>query len=400
MSPVTNQDVEHEINLLKHIREFNLSWITRCKLLTDNPKICDIAISYLNSLDKKNVDLGFNLFALISNTYYRENFHSDILNAFLQSGSHGSGNSYLHLFIEYLNSLGARLKLSDYTDTVSLREKGKIDILIYDKISGKAIIIENKINNAPDMPRQIPRYVQYVKERNLTCDCIAYLSLNKDKLPSTLNWESSEIDFIKSKIVYSLAYNNSDKDLYNGWIAKAEKITNNIDAFLVLRQYGALIKKLGGNIMNKVIVEKFYQEMLNPESYKTALSVKSMLSDLILFRAEKINDFFKSNLQPFQSIIVWQSYVVALHEYFIDGHNWSVDIGVYEDEYRLEFWDRNGKDAQEATQLLQRMNVLDDSYYENNGRMKKRFKFPEQENEMLEYVVMFKNKLAEATKNP
>jgi len=384
---------------ITHIKDFNFHWTERHQRLINNPRIAKTGADYIRSVEKSKVDIGFNLFKLISNTYHQENFHSDILKAFLQNTGHNEGNIYLHLFLEYLNTIGAEISLAHYTNPEVFRETGKIDIMILDKVSNKAIIVENKINNAPDMPRQLPRYVEYVqKERGFKCDCIVYISLNKTKIPSKINWSKEEIDFIDSKTVFSKAYDNTGMDLYSGWISKAEKITNNIDALLILRQYGALLKKLGGNIMNKVIVEKFYEEMLVTENFKTAQSVKVMLDDLILFRAERIAEYFKYHLAPFNNILVWQSYVVAMLDYFEDNHNWSIDIGIYEAESRFEFWDRNSTDPQAAKDLLQKMNVLDSSFYESGQRMKKKFNFPEQEQQLIEYVLEFKIKLIEATK--
>ena len=42
-----------------------------------------VASDYRAALRKRDVDIGFNLFALISDLYYRENFHSDILRALI-----------------------------------------------------------------------------------------------------------------------------------------------------------------------------------------------------------------------------------------------------------------------------------------------------------------------------
>lgn len=381
------------LQLIDNIKSFNVFWIKRHSHFLINDFYVKTGAEYLRSVAKSKIDIGFNLFTIISNTYHQENFHSDILKVFLESNSHNEGNKYLYLFLEYLNELGSNINLSNYSNPIIFREKGKIDLLILDKISNRGIIVENKINNAPDMHRQLPRYVEHLKNKGLVCDSIVYISLNKIKMPATNGWSKDEIEFIKSKIVYSIAYYNSNKDLYNGWIAKSEKITNNIDALLILRQYGALLKKLGGNIMNKVIVEKFYEEMLVVENFKTAQSIKSMLGELILFRAEKIAEHFKSDLMPFRNISVWNSYVVAFLDYLVEGHHWSIDIGVHENEYQLDFWDRNNPDPSGAKQLLQNINMFDDNFYESSNRVKRHFKFPEQEKELIDYVTSFKNKL-------
>jgi len=386
--------------LINTVKGLNNHWITRYCGFINNEVISKASVDYIKGVESRKVNIGFNLFALISNKYHQENFHSDVLKIFLENGKHNEGDTYLHLFLEYLNFIGAKINLGNYNSPEIFRERGKIDLLIRDKVSKKAIIVENKINNAQDMDRQLPRYVEYVKRDGYDCDCIVYISLNQRKLPSMTNWEQEEIKFIESKIVYSLAYDNTDKDLYNGWIAKAEKITSHIDALLILRQYGALIKKLGGNIMNKVVVEQFYNEMLVSENYKTALSIRDMLKELILFRAEKLQEHFEYDLKPFNGCKVFEFYAFCMFGYITnDGHHWSIDIAVGENEYIFQFWERLKDDISIPRELLRKMDLLDNGYYEHELRMKKHFKFPEQERDLILYVTKFKEKLIEVT-NP
>lgn len=362
--------------------------------MNDN-KIISLVNEYSKDKVKNEIDIEFNLFTLISKHYHHENYHSDILKVFFQSNKNDS-YPYLNLFLTYLNSIGGEINLNNFSQPLIYREKGKVDILIVDQISKRAIIVENKINNALDRHRQLPRYVEYVRNNNFECDCIVYLSLNKSKLPETKDWTEKEIHFIRSKIIYSLAFTGHERDLYNGWIAKAEKITTNIDALLVLRQYGALIKKIGGDIMNKVIVEKFYNDMLIIDNFNNAQSIKHMLSDLILFRAEKIIDHFKSNPSPFNNLFVWNNFVAVFADYLNGGHNWSIDVRVFDTEYHFEFWDRNSNDSSGAKDLTNYMGLYDDSFSVTGQRIKRVFKFPQQENELIEYITEFKTKLLEA----
>lgn len=380
--------------------KFNSYWIDRHQGFISNNTIDSIAKDYENACLYKNIDVGFNLFTLISDTYYKENFHSDILYALLSVRVEGMVRQPVEIFLDYLKGLGASINLRNYNSIAIEREKGRLDLLIFDTISKKCVIIENKINNAPDMDRQIPRYVKYVIEkRGLDCDCIVYLTLDGNKNPSKINWTSEEVDYIGYRLKLIAAYNDTQNDLHSGWISKLEKRTTHIDILFVLRQYGTLLKKIGGNIMNKIIVESFYKEMLDVTRFKTAQSVKTMLEDLILFRAERIKSFFESTPAPFSKIFIWQEWIVALSDCITNDHaNWSIDIGVHSDEYRFEFWNRNAENTTGTKELLERMGVLDNSFYEAGVRMKKQFRFPEQEQELLDYTVAFKQKLIETLK--
>ena len=356
-----------------------------------------LAGEYNANLKKRDVDLGFNLFAIISELYYRENFHSDILKALIDpKGKHQEQETFLYLFLEFIRSHGAAISLKDYSNVQVEREEGRIDILIKDEDSKKAIIIENKINNAGDMPKQLPRYLKAVTENGYTCDAIVYLRLNGDAGPDTTEWTPDELKQVKAILKVICAYNETEKDLLRGWILQCEKVSINLDARHILRQYGDLIKKLGGNIMNKPIMDKFYKSIVEGENLKTALSLKAMLDDLVLYRVEKIIDKFKSDLAPFGQINNYQD----CDAYFInliwkDAHL-GLDICVYPESYSFQFWDRNDKEGTKghAKAILHKMGCLEE-YTPKAGEFCKEFAFPSQEEALIKHITAFKKKLGE-----
>ncbi len=141
----------------------------RVKLLLEQRarQVCE---DYERDQQKRREGLGFNIFTIVSDRYHQENFHSDILAAFLErpqpgKESHGGGTAYFRRFIEFLKTCPdcpADLPDADaFGDYATGREKDRIDVSIRGKpINGslpKAIIIENKINNAVDQPNQLPR---------------------------------------------------------------------------------------------------------------------------------------------------------------------------------------------------------------------------------------------------
>jgi hypothetical protein len=361
--------------------------------------ITNISREYKANIGKRKVDIGFNLFTIISDTYHQENFHSDILKSILDpSENHRKGDQYLTLFLEFIKSHNVEISLSNYNNALVLREKGKIDILIEDAISKRAIIIENKINNAPDMDRQLPRYLKFIKDRGLICDAIIYLRLNQNSLPNTKNWTAAEKEEIWKLLLPVSAYNETEYDILNGWIYKAEKITNQIDVLLILRQYGSLIKKLGANIMNKQIMNKFYDQMMVSDNYQTALSLNSMLNDLILYRVNKLIEEFRVNCNPFDSVNNWKDFVVYFFKLPFQQADLSIDIGVYQEHYSFQFWDRNHKSqgvGPIVSMLLTKLN-MEREFHEEGNRMCKEFKFPTQENELYDFIRKFNERLEKA----
>lgn len=69
--------------LLHCVADFNNDQLSRIKPLFNSQRLADLDQKFEANLKKRNIDIGFNLFSIISDVYYRENLHSDILAAFL-----------------------------------------------------------------------------------------------------------------------------------------------------------------------------------------------------------------------------------------------------------------------------------------------------------------------------
>ena len=117
----------------------------------------------------------FNIFETISDLYTREKFHSDILFTILDSNTPEIGTirnkEILEEFVKMVDSsfefiVDDTVKVSKEESNKVLNgdyeKQGYIDLLITNS-HNQAIIIENKINDAPDMENQLVRYMEYVK---------------------------------------------------------------------------------------------------------------------------------------------------------------------------------------------------------------------------------------------
>jgi hypothetical protein len=236
-----------------------------------------------------------------------------------------------------------------------------------------------------------------VKSLGFGCDAIVYLRLNREQRPDMTDWTTQERAEIESKLIYVTAYKDTEDDLLNGWIHKCENMSRNPDAQSILRQYGALIKKLGGNIMNKPIMNQFYSMMLKDENFKTAQSLKAMFDDLILYRVERIIDEFKKDLHPFERIDNYKD-----NDAYFTGLTWKqadlgVDIMVEPDGYLFQFWHRSDPSGtkKRARSALEKMNCIRGYTVSEGGLFQKTFAFPAQEAELFEHIRAFKKKLAD-----
>ena len=216
--------------------------------------------------NKHNNKFPFNIILSTSDFYFRENFHSDILAAILKQ------DNFFIRFIEWLNILpGKRIELNFYCSTLVIREDGKIDILIKDKLTNHCIIIENKINDAGDMDRQIPRYLEKQRNEGFIIDAIIYLSLDGSKRPDRSSWtEDDKIKIEKENVIYCGAINKTDKtNMVDGFLNKCIINDCGMAEYSYLKQYIDLIEYMGRmKIWIKILWNNFIKKSWKGKTMK------------------------------------------------------------------------------------------------------------------------------------
>jgi hypothetical protein len=285
--------------------------INKINTMLSNKDLQQITTDYDASMAQKE-DVGFNVFQLVSDLYYRENFHSDVICEFLNpNGSHGQGDRYLMAFLDMLiDDHTAALLKNDFKDAnvdkeVHTDENRRIDILIKDDRSKKAIIIENKMNNAEDMYRQLPHYYQYMISQDYDVVGIVYIPLSyNNKEPDHTDWEQKEIETIKRVIHIIPAYAGKEKtNLYTHWLLPSILCTDDIDCASTLRQYAKLIRNLNINTMDQSILEKFYEFLKKDNNMKTVMSVQNMMNNLPEYLVTRIaNHYRNEDVSPFEKV--------------------------------------------------------------------------------------------------
>lgn len=412
--------------LLDEVEMIRRNFLERTTSFLNSEEISKLANEYSKNRANRDVDLGFNAFAIISDIYHRENLHSDVIKAFLDpKGKHGEGDRFLRAFLEYLSAIdtiGARITPENYSNARIEREEGRIDILIADETSKHAIIIENKINGAGDMDKQLPRYLEYIKAKNYRCDAIIYLRLHGNGGPDRAGWSDEEKEEITGLLSVVSAYDELDSDLYLGWVKQCTELCKKgSNADFLLRQYSLLLKSLGKYAMNKPIMDAFYKLMSDEGRYRVALDVKStledlrfqldekshkvaetvgkMLGDLAAYRAGRITERFQSDCEPFSSVKPGGNSV--FFKGMLRGKaEFGIDINLEPEFTSFGFWDRNdgaGKDGK-ANEILRKMDVLDEyEAKDGSGFFVKLFAFPRDDDALLQYIQTFKHKLTKAS---
>lgn len=236
---------ENSINLEKFKEIFNEYKVAKDKIEKDF------------KLDLNN---NFNFFEAISDTYKKENLHSDLMKQILDPTTKEIGNiNYLKFFLEII-------KVKDFGDLRNVkveRERNRIDILISN--DDNAIIIENKINNAPDQDKQLERYYKIVSKHKKVKK-IVYITLSSEDNGEPSNLKGyGDSETIEKLLIHlpAVSKDTKKKSLIN-WLAKCIEIApENSIGKIFLGQYKQLLAYLGGNILMAKSKENCIKEIFN-----------------------------------------------------------------------------------------------------------------------------------------
>lgn len=222
---------------------------------------------YPNFLKKEVID-GFNVFTITSDLYYRENYHSDILKAFLEYKDSRTGKyPLLESFINMLNVSKRETHTEDYLCPEIIREYNNMDILIKDDNSKHCIIIENKINNAPDMERQLPRYYDDAN-KELKVDAIVYLTKYPNTFPDKIGWKDGDAENISKVFVSLPVYGGENEVSLLKWIDNTIRVVSDVDVLSTLRQYRQLLHNLEYEMEQFMPTIQLIREMDSTDNFK------------------------------------------------------------------------------------------------------------------------------------
>lgn len=254
--------------------------------------ILNLAEPYIREIKRikqqLKVDENFNIFTAIAEKYRHENLHSDLLKVILGNEKNNIGNR--DMFSKFLNYIGIsddyknekEAFISDY-DSIKFQreypiaiplkgkedeyESGRIDLLI--DTNDACIIIENKINGAPDQPNQLGKYYMHMaktenkkvlkivyltKEQNIDLSSI-FGKYNFNKYAPGYNDKNDIIQKINNLLItLPCVTMEKDKESFTKFLeaitpAKNEH-DNTTDAKKVfIKQYKSLITSIGGQVL-------------------------------------------------------------------------------------------------------------------------------------------------------
>ncbi|WP_300366353.1 PD-(D/E)XK nuclease family protein [Brachyspira sp.] len=330
-----------------------------------------------------NENYPFNIFELISDTYYKENFHSDIIAKLLEH------EKVLKYFLDFIDVDASKYLNNDYS---VVREENKIDILIKTD-TNNCIIIENKLRWAKDMNEQLSRYYNNCLENNLEVDKIVYLSPDRLKQPTS----QSIKDIPKEKIKTIYGYDGEDEDFYTKVIENSlndfKKHDEAKEWILLADHYLKILRETGVTKMDK-LTQDFYKEIINnTDEYEKIKLIADMYNNLIVTRINNLVSKFKGAewnkewfYKEFESKKRGLNYAIDIHIYYDNSYFYFLSRSEYtEDDPKLiKEWEKDNKDIEA---WLKKHNLFDAFYFDD--RWVKEFKFPQQEKELYDFTEKF-----------
>ena len=317
----------------------------------------------IQRIERERQNNGFNLFTISSYNSYLENFHSDVIALLLSPKErHLQKEKFFKLFLSFLiEKYGAIIDENNYQNYKVLREKGRIDIWIKDEISRKCIIIENKINDAVDMPNQIERYYDYALEKGYLVDSIVYLTLNGKKNAPKVGRE--EID---SRVIDVTAFSQDEKNLCYGWLSncyKEVKMKKDDDSSTFIYQYMKLIKHLSLIVMDNKLKKDFYEVVSDEQNRKKVQILASLLNELQPYRMDLFMEKIGDDYAPFSKIYRYRPHHQLFEGYEERGIVYKLDVHFYENKSCLDFWCPNIEEdecTEHISNKLSKMQLLEE----------------------------------------
>jgi hypothetical protein len=270
------------------------------------------------------------VFKEISPVYYHENFHSDIIAYYLNN------KIVKEVFIQWLNKninhSGLKIHnidINDYKNGEVKREEGRIDILLLSNDGSKAIIIENKSNNASDQLKQLYRYYDLLTKNGKLVEAIFYLSKSTISFPDLHDLKLEQ----KEKINKILVSGQLTGDI-NGFCEKVIDKVINLTQDIRLKGLSMEIRDLFYYIvygdMNMENLEQFAEELQKNGNLKKLEQAWKAYNDLPEYYAKTIKDYIDSKNKGYK-VRLGGSDCLSI-DFLINNTTIKFDIQFFRDE--------------------------------------------------------------------
>lgn len=321
------------------------------------------------------------IFDSISDYFYRENYHSDIIAYYF---TYALSRKVL---IEWINKelkdetsneiQKLPLHFDDYKENNNVfREQGRRDITIFSNNKKNAIIIENKSNNADDRDHQILNYICDLEKKDITVDAVIYLNKDSLKRPDMSNWTIDEKSKVNEVLICTQLIGKKSfvENIINPILSSSEDIRLTALSLEIRDLFTNLV--YGDNSMSNTELQDF-MSFLNKDS--NLIDLKKMVNAYNEFPG-KSRDFYYEYLNNLKNEkLITDKCRIGKYSYnclfvdhlMIDRINFGVDFWFYIDGISVSLLVRNDDNWIEDCEKLQLKMKNDwpfDKTHEDNQR--------------------------------
>ena len=315
-------------------------------------------ITYYKSVKKHN-----SVFHAISNSYYHENFHSDILAFYLSS------NLPKRKLIDWLNrdieNQDDKISYQDYKNGEVNREKNRIDITLFNSKGNRAIIIENKSNGAYDQYRQLYRYYDRLKSQGIKVEKICYLNKDSKKNPDLSSLTSAEALEIKNFL--KVSYLVGEGSICEEVLKKVIIETDNMRINSLSKEIISLFEYVVYGDVNMSNLKNFVEDLNKNDNKKKLEKIIQAYNDVPKYLAYKYKDYITSKNCDL-NIWVCKDSCLVIDDINYKNKNYAFDIWFSTSEVDISFLVRNGDGHDEDNFRFSIINNLPFSSERIDGR--------------------------------
>ena len=292
-------------------------------------------------------------FSSISDTYYAENYHSDIIRFLLLSEQDN-----LNQFIDWINrQKGFSISHADFGRYRVEREADRVDLAVLSECSRKAILIENKSNGANDRERQLPKYYARWSEAGYHIAAIVYIKLMSLTGPNDETWTKNDQLAVHPITMVTRLY-GKEESMCGGWLKQVAHSSMDPDTLFVVKHFTRLIELLVSGGGDMTALEEFHDYLMNQDGFKKVAFIEQMKTDYPAFLArllwDKIN---QGDTAPFSLPEIYQQNSVVL-QYRLHPNLYKIQVYPYLPFVSIQMFAQDAE-IDNVISLLRRSGALD-----------------------------------------